>query len=125
VIVVSFRVTEADKIVRWEPPHSCGGSNASALRKNCACIHRALALGFGWRYRETQLKLKGCRIDFRLQLRRRVRKLLGSFYQACFHRIHPDIFNMLRILLCISDPVLVVTLLPYFKIETHLLLCPV
>ena len=45
--------------------------------------------------------------------------------QARFHWIHPNIINLLRILIRISDPVLVVALLPDFALEIHLLFCSI
>jgi hypothetical protein len=40
--------------------------------------------------------------------------------QPCLDRVHPEIFDVFCILVCVSDPVLVVTLLPYFTMEDHL-----
>jgi hypothetical protein len=60
-------------------------------------------------------------IDFSLESRRGVRILLGMLRQPSRDRIHPEIFDVFCILVCVSDPVLVVTLLSYFTLEDHLL----
>ena len=54
------------------------------------------------------------------QSRRGVWILLGMLHQPCLDRVHPEIFDMFCVLVCVSDPVLVVTLLPYFTMEDHL-----
>ncbi len=41
--------------------------------------------------------------------------------QPCLDRIHPEIFDVFCILVCVSDPMFVVTLLPYFTMEDRLL----
>src|ERR1035438_326383 len=107
-------------------PRIYAGGSSALSRAGCVRLFSSgFSRGICCVITSIPLKVKWRRIDFCLQSRRGVRKLLGLFHQACFDGIHPDIFNMLRIFICVSDPVLVVTLLPYFKIEAHLLLCAV
>src|ERR1700677_28155 len=40
--------------------------------------------------------------------------------QRCLDRVHPEIFDLFCILVRVPNPVLVVTLLPYFTLEDHL-----
>ena len=49
--------------------------------------------------------------------------LLRSFHQTRFDGIHPDIFDVLCVLVCVSDPVLVITLLPNLMVQVLLLRC--
>jgi hypothetical protein len=70
-------------------------------------------------------KLWRRRVDFHLQSGRGVGMLFRLFRQPSFDGIHPYVFSVLCILIGVSNPVLVVTLLPYFAVEVLLFRCAV
>src|SRR5664280_293 len=102
-----------------------GKQRFSVARKSCASINRALAPGFRWPYREPLVEIATAPDRLPPSIAPRSTDTPQAAPPTCFDGIHPDIFNVLRILICVSDPVLVVPLLPYFTIEVHLLLCAV
>src|SRR5262249_52431125 len=100
---------------RWKPPHLCGGTRDEIIA--------ALAAGLGSERLKIHLKMRRRRIYLAPQSRRRIEILFRRLHVTGFHRIHPDIFNMLRIVPGVRDSVFLVSLLPDLAIKVQLLLC--